>query len=78
MYKEREVIENGEWRMEDERDDLSFFPVFPIIIKVHRRVRQGELPKGQKKVPWGTTSAHRVNHLHMLYRRGAQCAPTAS
>ena len=35
-------------------------PFFHIIIKIHRRVRQGELPKGQKKVPWGTTSAHHI------------------
>ena len=25
-----------------------------------RRVRQGELPEGQEKVPWGTTPAHRM------------------
>ena len=23
-------------------------------------VRQGELPEGQEKVPWGTTPAHRM------------------
>ena len=28
-----------------------------------RRVRQGELPEGQEKVPWGTTSAHRIKRL---------------
>ena len=26
-------------------------------------VRQGELPEGQEKVPWGTTSAHRAIRL---------------
>ena len=33
--KEREVIENGEWRIENERNDSSCFSVFHIIIKVH-------------------------------------------
>ena len=42
---------------------------------LYRRVRQGELSEGQEKVPWGTTSAHRVNRLHKRNRRGAQGAP---
>ena len=33
---------------------------FHFTNKLYRRVRQGELPKGQEKVPWGTTSAHRL------------------
>ena len=34
---------------------------------------------GQEKVPWGTTSAHRLYiHLHPCTRRDAQCAPKAS
>ena len=32
-------------------------------MNVYRRVRQGELPEGQEKVPWGTTSAHRAIRL---------------
>ena len=31
------------------------------MIYPYRRARQGELPEGQEKVPWGTTSARRVN-----------------
>ena len=31
-----------------------------LIHRLYRRVRQGELPVGQEKVPWGTTSAHRI------------------
>ena len=57
--------------MENERNDSSCFSVFHIIIKVHRRVRQGELPKGQKKVPWGTTSAHRCYPVCTRYPVGA-------
>ena len=30
---------------------------------LYRRVRQGELPEGQEKVPWGTPSAHRAIRL---------------
>ena len=36
---------------------------FNLIMNVYRRVRQGELPEGQEKVPWGTTSAHRAIRL---------------
>ncbi len=32
-------------------------------MNVYRRVRQGELPEGKEKVPWGTPSAHRAIRL---------------
>ena len=36
---------------------------FYHLHNIYRRVRQGELPEGQEKVPWGTTSAHRAIRL---------------
>ena len=37
---------------------------------------QGELPEGQEKVPWGTTSAHHLQiHLHTRDRRGGHWPP---
>ena len=44
--------------------------------KLYRRVRQGELPEGQEKVPWGTTSAHHSSERHKLHRRGVPSAAT--
>lgn len=52
--------------MENERNDSSCFSVFHIIIKVHRRVRQGELPKGQEKVPQFTLAHPTVNPFKMI------------
>ena len=33
---------------------------FYHLHNIYRRGRQGELPEGQEKVPWGTTPAHRM------------------
>ena len=33
---------------------------FYHLHNIYRRVRQGELPEGQEKVPWGTTPAQRM------------------
>ena len=40
-----------------------------IINNLYRMVRQGELPEGQEKVPWGATSAHRLYPVCTLYNR---------
>ena len=32
-----------------------------MTINVSRRARQGELPEGQEKVPWGMTSSRRFS-----------------
>ena len=36
------------------------------MIYPYRRARQGELPEGQEKVPWGTTPARRINRMHIV------------
>ena len=41
-----------------------------------RRVRQGELPEGQEKVPWGTTRHTVSNDLQTANRKGGQWPPT--
>ena len=43
-----ELNDEKEWR-------VKCFPLFSYLVQVSRRVRQGELPEGQEKVPWGTT-----------------------
>ncbi len=48
-----------------------FFLHLYYMMNVYRRVRQGELPEGQEKVPWGTTSAHRIYPVCIVYPVGA-------
>ena len=49
---------------------------FNLIMNVYRRVRQGELPEGQEKVPWGTTSAHRAIRLALNKNEKMENAPS--
>ena len=44
---------------------------FHFTNKLYHRGRQGELTVGQEKVPWGTTSAHRLYLLCTIYSVGA-------
>ena len=63
--------------MENERNDLSCFSVFHIIIKVYRRVRQGELWQSRKRRCPGVRPRRTVsNDWYTFSRRGAHCAPT--
>ena len=39
--------------MENYRYGVTFFMYLYLVMNVNRRVRQGEWPDGQEKVPWG-------------------------
>ena len=44
-----------------------------LVMNVNRRVRQGELPKGQERVPWGIPASrnsltrYTARHLRIMY-----------
>ena len=48
-------------------DVLIVRHTFHHLYNIYRRVRQDELPEGQEEVPWGTTSAHRIQRLPPCY-----------
>ena len=44
--------------------------MFTFAKTLYRRVRQGEFPEGQERVPWGTTRRTAVNSFADVYSSG--------
>ena len=44
--------------------------MFTFAKTLYRRVRQGEFPEGQERVPWGTTRRTAVNSFADVYSLG--------